>query len=63
MIAIVTVSKAHFIMYCQQNNLNETQAAQVARLSDVKNKKFTDMVLIDGSNNVTDYVISKIRTV
>ena len=63
MIAIVTTSKAQFELYCHQHQLNESQAAQVAVLSDVKNKTFTDMVLIEGSSNVTDYVIGKIKKV
>lgn len=63
MIAVVTISKAHFLMYCRNNNLNDIQAKQVCRLSDVEGRYYSDIVLVEGANNVTDYVLERIRTI
>ncbi len=61
MIAIVTTSKVHFDHYVTKMNLSKKEAKQVSVLSDVKDVKFTSMIEIDGSNNVTDYVIKNIK--
>ena len=59
--AIVTTSKAQFELYCHQHQLNETQAKQVSVLSDVQNQTFSEAILIAGSDNVTWYVIDRIK--
>ena len=61
MIAIVTTSKVHFDHYVAKMNLSKKEAKQVRVLSDIKNVTFSASIEIDGSNNVTDYVIKNIQ--
>ena len=61
MIALITTNVDEFDAYCLQWNLDKTQSKQVARLSDIKNQKFTDIKRIQIQENVCDFVINKIK--
>lgn len=61
MIAVVTTSKVHFDHYVAKMNLSKKEAKQVRVLNDIKDVKFLSIILIDGSENVTDYVIKNIQ--
>lgn len=55
--AIVTTSREQFERYLRINEFSERTHKQVCRLSDT-NEDFSGYELIDGSNNVTDFVIN-----
>jgi hypothetical protein len=59
--AIVTTSQAQFQLYCHQHQLTENDAKQVSVLSDVQNQTYSEAILIAGSDNVTWYVIDRIK--
>ena len=62
MLAVITTSKFQYDRYCEIKGLkNLKDAKQVSVLSDVKNEKFTDFVLIEGSLAVTDFVVKKVQ--
>lgn len=60
-VAVITISKYHFDQFCQKHSLNETTAKQVRILSDIKNEVFLSKEEIEGSNNVTDFVIKNVK--
>jgi hypothetical protein len=60
-IAIITTSKYQFERYVKENRLNPKFVRQVRVLSDVKNRIFDYAVEIEGSENVTDYVIARVN--
>jgi Ca2+-binding EF-hand superfamily protein len=66
MIAVVTMSKYHFDNYLKKFGLKPTEAKQISVLSDIDNAKiekvkFTSVVEIEGSDNVTDFVKKEIK--
>jgi hypothetical protein len=60
-IAIITTSKFHFDLYVTKNKLNPENVKQISVLSDIKDTIFDYKVEIEGSNNVTDYVINRVK--
>lgn len=58
--AIITTSREAYLRYCISKNLSDETAKQVCRLSDT-NEEFSGYELVDGSNNVTDFVINIFR--
>lgn len=61
MIAVVTTSKYHFDNYVKKLDLKPSEAKQVSVLKDIENVKFSAKIEIEGSANVTDYVIKNIE--
>ena len=61
MIAIVTMKKYAFDSYVRAHGLTSKQAKQVAVMSHIQGMEFTEVVYVDGSNNVTDTVIKNIK--
>jgi hypothetical protein len=60
-IAIITTSKFHFHLYVTKNKLNPENVKQISVLSDIKDTIFDYKLEIEGSNNVTDYVINRVK--
>lgn len=61
-LAIITTSKFHFERFIIENKLNYEDVKQVQVLSDIKNVIFDYAIEIEGSDNVTNYVINRVRT-
>jgi len=61
-IAIITTSKYQFERYVIDNRLQFSDVKQVKVLSDIQGKIFEYAVEIEGSENVTQYVIDRVRT-
>ena len=62
MIAVITKDRFQYERYCEIKKLkNLKDTKQVSIMSDIKNEKFTDLVLIEGSLDVTDYVVKKVK--
>jgi hypothetical protein len=57
MIAVVTTNKQEYLDYIEENKL--TDVKQVRVLSDVKDEKFSEVIYLKGSCNVTDYVLNR----
>jgi hypothetical protein len=62
-IAIITTSKFHFENYVNKKKLDFNDVKQVKVLSDIQGVIFEYAVEVEGSNNVTDYVIKRVRTI
>jgi len=60
-IAIITTSKFHFDIYVSENNLNPKNVKQVKVLSDIQGEIFDYAVEIEGFENVTQYVIDRVK--
>lgn len=60
-IAIITTSKFYFDRYVSENKLNPKFVKQVKVLSDVTNRIFDYAIEIEGSENVTDFVIARVK--
>ena len=62
MLAVITKDRFQYERYCEIKKLkNLKDTKQVSIMSDIKNEKFTDLVLIEGSLDVTDYVVKKVK--
>ena len=61
-IAVITTSKFHFENYVNEKKLQFEDVKQVQVLSDIQNVIFEYAVQVDGSDNVTQYVIDRIKT-
>ena len=61
-IAIITTSKYQFERYVVKNKLKFSDVKQVKVLSDIKGTIFEYAVEVEGSENVTQYVIDRVRT-
>jgi hypothetical protein len=61
-IAVITTSKFHFERYVNENRLQFSDVKQVQVLSDIKGIIFDYAVQVDGSENVTQYVIDRVQT-
>ena len=62
-IAIITTNEFQFIRYVSENRLWDKKPKQVKVLSDITNVVFEYAVEIEGSENVTDYVIERVQTI
>lgn len=60
-IAVVTTSRRNYENYLTANNIPPKEAKWVAVLRDVKDTEFSSVEFISGFENVTDFVISKIK--
>ena len=62
MLAVITKDRFQYERYCEIKKLkNLKDAKQVSIMSDIKNEKFTDLILIEGSLDVTDYVVKEVK--
>jgi hypothetical protein len=59
-IAVITVSREAYLRYCIVNQLSDQTAKQVSILRDIQGEEFSEKILIDGSHNVTNYVIDNL---
>ncbi len=59
--AIVTTSKKNYENYLTAHNLTQKEAKWVSVLRDIKDTEFSSVEFISGFENVTDFVISKIK--
>ena len=63
LIAVITTSKLHFERYVNEHRLQFSEVKQVQVLSDIKGIIFDYAVQVDGSENVTQYVIDRVQTI
>jgi len=62
MIAIITTSNFEYEKYISSKGLTKKNAKKIQRLSDViPTDRYTEIVKIEGSQNVCDYVVNSIR--
>jgi len=61
-IAVITTSKYQFERYVIDNRLQFSDVKQVKVLSDIQGRMFEYAVEVEGSENVTQYVIDRVRT-
>jgi hypothetical protein len=62
LIAVITTSKFHFENYVNEKRFQFADVKQVQVLSDIQGVIFEYAVQVDGSENVTQYVIDRIKT-
>lgn len=62
-IAVVTVSRRNYENYLIANNIPPQEAKWVSILKDVVNDEFTSVEFISGFENVTDFVINRIKKI
>lgn len=61
--AVVTTSKKNYEAYLNIHNLNNKEAKWVSILKDIQDCEFSSVDFIAGFENVTDYVIKKIKLI
>jgi len=61
--AIVTISRKNYENYLTIHNLTPKEAKWVAILKDVKDTEFSSVEFISGFENVTDFVINRIKKI